>query len=193
MANFLKAFQETIGVGDQKGDEGGFKLHRVKGDSGGDTFAGIAKNYHPNWPGWALVYAGKGESQECEQLVIDFYKQKFWDDMLGDKIIHQEVAETIFNFGMNSSIENSVRYAQFCLDCVPDGKLGPITLKSINDLKDLEVELFVSQHTLMRIGHRLKRIIQNRSQKKFIGGWLKRDLRMLDDFINVNQYFGIRQ
>lgn len=192
MADFLKAFRETIGIGEQKGDEGGYNLHRVKGDSGGDTFAGIAKNYHPDWPGWALVYAGKGDTPEGRRLVIDFYKETFWADMLGDKIIHQEVAETIFNFGMNSSIENSVRYAQFCLDCVPDGDLGPITLKAINDLKGLEVELFVCQHVLMRIGHRLKRINQNRSQKKFISGWIKRDLRMLDDYININQYFGIR-
>ncbi len=188
MADFMRAYIETIG------DEGGFKLHNVSGDAGGDTFAGIAYNYHPDWQGWPLVYAGKGQTQEqeCKELVREFYKTKFWDDMRGDEIEHQAIAETIYNFGMNSSIKKSVMYAQYCLDCEPDGDLGPITLSAINRLSGLEIELFVCQHTLMRVGHRLKRIRQNRSQKKFISGWLKRDLRMLDDYININQYFGIR-
>lgn len=186
MANFLKAYIETIG------DEGGFKLHNVSGDSGGDTFAGIAKNYHPNWPGWQFVYSGKGQTQDCKNLVRQFYKQTFWDDMRGDEIEHQAVAETIYNFGMNSSIKKSVMYAQYCLDCEPDGELGPITLSGINKLSGLEIELFVSQHTLMRIGHRLKRITQKRNQEKFIRGWLKRDLEEVSKYINVNQYFGVR-
>ena len=186
MADFFRAYIETIG------DEGGFKLHRVSGDAGGDTFAGIAKNYHPGWPGWSLVYAGKGQTEECKALVRQFYKTKFWDDMRGDEIKHQAVAETIYNFGMNSSIHNSVMYTQYCLDCVPDGDLGPVTLSAINRLSGLEIELFVSQHALMRVGHRLKRITQNRSQVKFIRGWLKRDLEEAERFININHYFGIR-
>ncbi|WP_287373623.1 glycosyl hydrolase 108 family protein [Prosthecochloris sp.] len=187
MAEFQKAYLETIG------DEGGFTLHNVSGDAGGDTFAGIAKNYHPEWSGWALVHAGKGQTEECREQVRAFYKSKYWDAMRGDEIEHQAVAETIYNFGMNSSIKKSLMYAQYCLDCEPDGEIGPITLGAINKMSREEIELFVSQHALMRIGHRLKRISQNRSQLKFIRGWLKRDLRMLDDFINVNQYFGIRQ
>ena len=186
MADFLKAYLETIG------DEGGFMLHNVSGDAGGDTFAGIAKNYHPEWPGWALVHAGKGQTEECREQVRAFYKSKFWDDMRGDEIKHQAVAETIYNFGMNSSIKKSVMYAQYCLDCEPDGDLGPITLGEINKMLRREIELFVSQHALMRIGHRLKRISQNRSQVKFIRGWLKRDLEEVERYINVNQYFGIR-
>ncbi len=186
MADFKSAYIETMG------DEGGFKLHNVRGDSGGETFAGIAKNYHPDWPGWALIYAGKGDSVECREMVRDFYKVKFWDAFRGDEIKHQAIADTIFNFGMNSSVANSVRYAQFCLDCMPDGDLGPITLGVINKLSELEVELFVSQHTLMRIGHRLKRITQRRDQVKFIRGWVKRDLEEVSRFINVNQYFGVR-
>ena len=30
-------------------------LHDVKGDKGGLTYKGIAKNYHPNWKGWGLI------------------------------------------------------------------------------------------------------------------------------------------
>ena len=36
-------------------DEGGYVLHEVPGDTGGMTYAGIARNKNPQWNGWALV------------------------------------------------------------------------------------------------------------------------------------------
>jgi len=186
MADFMRECLETIE------DEGGYTLHKVAGDAGGETFAGIAKNYHPDWPGWELIYAGKADTRECRDLVHEFYKEKFWDPMKGDEICHQAVARTIYNFGMNSSVRNSVMYAQYCVDVIPDGIMGPVTLGALNALNGLEVELFVSQHALMRLGHRLKRITDRRGQVKFIRGWMKRDLEELERFININHYFGIK-
>ena len=52
MADFLQAFESMIR------NEGGYKLHSVEGDRGGMTYAGIARNFHPNWPGWAAIDAG---------------------------------------------------------------------------------------------------------------------------------------
>lgn len=31
----------------------------VPGDSGGETYAGIARNFFPNWRGWPLIDAAK--------------------------------------------------------------------------------------------------------------------------------------
>lgn len=45
MAEFTEAFEEMIR------NEGGYVLHNVAGDSGGDTYAGVARRYHPNWAG----------------------------------------------------------------------------------------------------------------------------------------------
>jgi len=39
MANFEPCFEKVIKL------EGGYKLHNVKGDKGGITYAGIARNY----------------------------------------------------------------------------------------------------------------------------------------------------
>lgn len=186
MADFLSAYRKTIEI-----DEGGFRLHDVPGDAGGKTFAGIAYNFNRNWPGWQYVFSGKGSSPECRRLVEKFYRDKYWRSLQGDAIRHQAIAEALFNFSMNSTISNSVRYVQYCLDCAPDGRLGPVTLDAINRLEGDAVELLLSQFVLMRIGHRVKRIRKDPSQLKFAGGWLLRDLRALDEFMNVAQFFGI--
>ena len=49
MAQFEPAFEQMIR------DEGGYVLHEVPGDTGGMTYAGIARNKNPQWNGWALV------------------------------------------------------------------------------------------------------------------------------------------
>ena len=40
-------------------DEGGYVLHKIEGDTGGQTYAGIARNKNPNWPGWGFVDRGE--------------------------------------------------------------------------------------------------------------------------------------
>ncbi len=45
MADFIPCFEQTLTL------EGGYKLHTVKGDRGGMTYAGISRVHHPNWPG----------------------------------------------------------------------------------------------------------------------------------------------
>ena len=49
MADFNLAFEKMIA------DEGGYVLHTIPGDTGGMTYAGIARNKNPNWPGWNLI------------------------------------------------------------------------------------------------------------------------------------------
>lgn len=56
MADFLQAYESMIR------NEGGYTLHTVAGDRGGMTYAGIARNFHPNWPGWALQAHAHGRS-----------------------------------------------------------------------------------------------------------------------------------
>ena len=56
MAQFEPAFEQMMQ------DEGGYVLHEVPGDTGGMTYAGIARNKNPQWPGWAgwrAVVAGR--------------------------------------------------------------------------------------------------------------------------------------
>ncbi|NDF50116.1 MAG: surface-binding protein, partial [Betaproteobacteria bacterium] len=53
MADFAPAYEAMIR------NEGGYVLHDVPGDRGGQTYAGIARNMNPRWPGWALIDRGQ--------------------------------------------------------------------------------------------------------------------------------------
>ena len=44
MADFEQAFSKTMGA------EGGYKLTDIKGDKGGQTYAGISRRFHPDFP-----------------------------------------------------------------------------------------------------------------------------------------------
>jgi lysozyme family protein len=47
MSDFEPAYQRT------RTNEGGYA--NVKNDRGGETYAGIARSRHPQWPGWTIV------------------------------------------------------------------------------------------------------------------------------------------
>jgi len=105
MANFEQAYDKMME------DEGGYVLHEVKGDRGGQTYAGIARKMHPNWEGWQHI-----DYQETPptQLVRDFYKTNFWDKIKGDDLTHDVIASSIFNFAVMLAFRcpsNLPRYA----------------------------------------------------------------------------------
>lgn len=189
MADLLKTLPRVIE------SEGGYKLHKVSGDKGGWTFAGISRNYHPDWWGWNLVDAGRYNTPECRKTVEDFYRKEFWTPVCGDDILSQVVAEAIFDFGMNTNPRRAIIFAQYCVDCTPDGDLGPVTLGALNKLKEgtLLEELFLSQFALMRIGYRCKRCDDDQVNKKFLHGWAERDIRVVDSVLNVTGFFGLNK
>ena len=104
MAQFEPAFEKMIQ------NEGGYVLHNVEGDRGGMTYAGIARNMHPKWEGWALIDRGEKDG-ELTALVRKFYRVNFWNVIKGDEIQSQDIAECIFDFGVNTGtgVAKSVR------------------------------------------------------------------------------------
>lgn len=188
MADLKQALFNVLLDEDRNYKTDGFKLHTVAGDSGGQTIAGIARNYHPEWIGWKLVDSGDRKSDALMTAIIAFYDVKFWSKIKGSELISQCLAEELFDFGMNSSPANSIKYAQVCVNCTPDGDLGPKTLEALNACN---TDGFKNKFALMRIGHRIRRCKQNATQKKFLVGWITRDLRSLSSDLNVLKYFGI--
>lgn len=169
MADFLQAFERAIVA------EGGYKLHTVAGDTGGTTYAGIARNKNPQWPGWA--YIDRGETPPTE-LVRDFYRAGWWAPIRGDEIASQDVAYTLYSFATNSSgygrPKIAVSLAQVVVGTTPDGVLGPKTLKAINAM---EPRLFLALYALARIARYRDIVMRDRSQGKFLLGWINRTLR----------------
>ena len=165
MANFLTAFESMIR------NEGGYKLHTVAGDRGGMTYAGIARNFHPRWPGWSAI--DQGEIPETE-LVRQFYQENFWAAIQGDWIIHQTVARSLFDFAVNAGVTTAVRLAQIVAGTTPDGKMGPKTVAALNAL---DPEKFVLSFALAKLARYRDIVNKDRTQQKFLLGWVNRTLK----------------
>lgn len=119
MAEFLKAYAPV------KQWEGGWC--DVPGDAGGETYAGIARNFFPDWRGWPLIDAAKRHSSFREgssafsrhlstlpglaDLVTDWYRVEWWERMrLGQ--FSQIVADELFEQAVNLGRGGSGRYVQ---------------------------------------------------------------------------------
>ena len=169
MADFTPAFKKMIH------NEGGYKLHKVKHDNGGTTYAGIAQAFHPKWAGWAILDKNPDDPALTE-LVYNFYKQNFWDRIKGDDIDNQAIAASIFDFAVNTGTKTAAKLAQVCIDATPDGIVGKRTIAALNDTDE---ELFVSNYAIAKIARYASIVNKNRTQNKFLLGWINRTLEGL--------------
>ena len=106
--------------------EGGYasrEYAQKMGDSGGETYLGIARNYNQSWEGWALIdawikihgtpdYNGKINSPEIYAAAERLTKIKYWDKLFLDQIKNQSLAEQICDFGFNSGLGLSAKIVQ---------------------------------------------------------------------------------
>jgi lysozyme family protein len=166
MADFLPAFEQMIK------DEGGYVLHEVQGDTGGATYAGIARNKNPHWNGWPYIDR-KEFGGPLTGMVRDFYKVEFWDKMRGDEIHQQEIANSIFNFGVNAGMGMAVKLAQLVVGATPDGGIGPKTVELLNQQNASD---FRKSYALTKIARYAEICNKNRTQSKFLLGWINRTM-----------------
>jgi lysozyme family protein len=166
MADFDPAFQKVLH------DEGGFKLTDIPGDRGGMTYAGIARNANPDWPGWNLV-DHKEFGEVLTDMVRKFYKFNFWDRIRGDDLKNQSVAENIFNFSVNTGLGVAAKLAQLIVGTAPDGAIGPATVEKLNAV---DAEAFKKAYALAKIARYADICNKNKTQSKFLLGWINRTL-----------------
>lgn len=164
MAEFLPAFERMIV------NEGGYVLHTVKDDRGGMTYAGIARAFHPNWPGWRVI--DQGETPPAD-LVRQFYRSNFWHPLRLDEVEHRDVAGNIFDFGVNAGLGTAAKLAQLVAGTTPDGKIGRKTIEALNAI---DPDLFVARYALAKIARYRDIVRKDRSQIKFLVGWVSRAL-----------------
>lgn len=189
MGDFLTSYKKAMKV------EGGYA--NDPDDSGGETWRGISRKNHPNWRGWEIVdrirlntwsNQSKFESllasnAELQTLVLDFYKEIFWDVMRLDDVKSQDVCDELFESGINLNHEVVVEFLQMALnatnrngrdypDIDEDGKMGPRTVAVLNEhprpaqvLKLLNCQQGVYYMNITR---------KRPSQEKFMTSWLSR-------------------
>ena len=164
MANFAEHIEKLI----EK--EGGYVDHTVKGDTGGQTFAGISRVHNPGWEGWKLLDRGQTPSPST---VHAFYKPRYWDVMRLDDIKGYSRADVLFSSCVLSGPRTATRLAQAAADATVDGSFGPNTVKAVNAVEE---ELFVLRFSMARIARFSRIVAKNRSQGKFLRGWINRVL-----------------
>lgn len=69
-----------------RSNEGGYR--NVTWDAGGETYKGIARNFHPGWEGWKLVDVYKKTHKlkngdiipdpVLDKMVVNFFQNNFW-------------------------------------------------------------------------------------------------------------------
>lgn len=165
MADFSPAFERMIR------NEGGYKLTDIKGDKGGQTYAGIARTRWPAWHGWTFV--DRGETPPTS-LVRDFYRVNFWDKVHGDDLVHQGTAESLFDFAVNAGASTAIKLAQIVAGVTSDGVLGPVSLSAINRLQD---DYFRPHYAMAKLARYRDIVTKDRSQMKFLLGWINRTLK----------------
>lgn len=142
--------------------EGGWS--NVEGDRGGETYAGIARNFWPGWPGWKTIDGAKQHTSfrsgarafsrhldgipGLRDMVEDWYRTEWWDRMsLGTlpQTLADELFEQAVNLGRGGAVRslqrlcNALNYDKsgkraLFPDLAEDGALGNKTLSAMADI-----------------------------------------------------------
>lgn len=188
MADYELAFEKALI------NEGTYSNHSA--DRGGETYKGIARKFHANWLGWKVVDKARQKSgfpksldknSELHNHVKILYREQYWSPINGDNIPNQEIAEEIFDTGVNMGIRRSARFLQESInllnknekiqaDLIIDGAIGKNTIKALDKtLKKDKSNRYVMLLLNLFQGMRYISILQaNPSQEVFTRGWLNR-------------------
>lgn len=186
ISDFDVIFEKTMG------HEGGYSNDPV--DRGGETYKGIARNYHPSWEGWKIIDNTKKSPKfplnlksinELDILVKKFYKSTFFDVFMGDNMPHA-LAEEMFDTGVNMGVGRAVKFLQKALnvlnknqsfypDIVEDGAFGPNTynvlMKAVNNGLLSHIVKIIN---ILQGMHYIEYATKSPTQERFMKGWLNR-------------------
>ena len=192
MANFKLAYEKTMG------HEGGYA--KDPHDVGGETYKGIARNFHPRWEGWGVIDAAKSGPRnfpDCltlpeydelnNEIVPQFYKEKYWDVFWGDGMKSQLIADELFDTGVNMGTQRAILFLQRSLNIlihrkgvvtvdilIEDGIFGNNTFTALNNMDERYTKVLFNLLNLMQGNHYMNYIQKDYRQAKFLVGWLKR-------------------
>jgi len=189
MANFKISYNITLG------HEGGYSNDPV--DAGGETYKGITKRYEPDWDGWGVIEQHRSDSNfpKCldslmllQEKVMVVYKRKYWDIFWGDRIDNQDVANEMFDTGVNMGTNRSIKFLQKSLnllnrnqknwnDIGEDGVIGNNTLNTLDNFLNnykRDIKYLLKMMNLFQGMHYINYMGKSSKQERFARGWLNR-------------------
>jgi len=170
-------------------NEGGYANN--PSDTGGETYAGIARNHWPKWDGWSLIDRIKetfGKSPSIinkyakldiflKDFISQFYKKNFWDVLKLDLVNDQQLANSVYDFGVNSGTSRSAKFLQqsiistYSLPIFADSQIGNKTLSALNN-PPVEPKIIYNEFNRRR--EQFYRSIAVGNQAQFLKSWLSR-------------------
>jgi lysozyme family protein len=174
MAQFQEAFDKVMK------NEGGYVNDPQ--DPGGETYKGIARSRNSKWEGWIRVDLCKGQKgfpanlerdTVLQQQITRFYETNYWDAISADKIETQQVAETMFDFGVNAGVKASAMLAQQVVEVAVDGVIGPKTIEKLNAF---DADHFLAAFTVLKIARYVSIVKRRPESRKYFYGWVCRAL-----------------
>jgi len=184
MADFMKAFKKTDAIEGKYSDD--------KDDAGGETYRGISRVYNPNWTGWVLIdqYKGTPSFPSCldfdntlSSLVIDFYKEKYWDvNKLDNPVFTQKLGDEMYDSGVNLGtgriaeiLQKSLNYLnrneKLFTSLKVDGKIGTNTFNALKIVMPKDEEVLLKIINVLQGMRYLDYTDRKPTQKKYIRGW----------------------
>lgn len=170
MAQFDIAYRKYI-----LPNEGGYA--NVATDKGGETYAGIARNFFPNWQGWTYIDFVKRTDGPIKhnakfpsiQWMVDQFYRDWWNEKRFGEINSQEVANLLFDYNIHSST-HAIKAIQQLVGVTADGAMGPKTIAAINKADPAKL------HDALKEQRRqfLDTLSKKPGQEIFREGWLAR-------------------
>lgn len=158
-------------------------------DNGKETYAGIARKFWPKWDGWLAIdkikkqygtsakvinsYASK--NVQLTESISEFYKTNFWDTMNLDDVRDQQLANTVYDYAVNSGTHRAATTLQTAVNdtglvkLTVDGKIG---VKSIDAVNKFNPAILYTNYNSRR--ETFYRSIAKGNQTQFLKSWLNR-------------------
>lgn len=177
--------------------EGGFANH--PNDPGGATYLGITLY---NWQTYGRDLDGDGDIDVNDLKAIskkdatDFYRAQFWNVLKADQLKSQELANQVFDHGVNAGTSRAAKMLQYTLNqkfgknLAVDGVIGAKTIAAANSVdpqtltdyyRGLREHYYRYRANDLPINHPLAnfftqslKISPSNKASVFLRGWLKR-------------------
>ncbi len=188
MANFTSAHAITAH------NEGGYANNPA--DTGGETYAGIARNFNPQWCGWATIDRVTKQTQVVPKInkilaadrtlqrdVHTFYEANYWRANRLGELNNQAIADKLYDIGVNMGVDRASRMLQEALnlsnqngrlypDIDVDGITGNTTITTTNRHPNPNLLLLVLD--ALQGERYLDNMRNNSTQELFANAWFNR-------------------
>jgi lysozyme family protein len=170
----------------------------VPGDSGGETYRGIARNDQPRWNGWAIIDGVKANmikqpaygtpayrnwvaylnkqlagSPLLQKAVATFYQANFWKPTWDQ--LDKRVAAKVFDISVNCGATWGPKILQRAAGVKDDGVVGAATILAANHA---DADLLLAAMVKALGAHYDQIVAANPRDQKFAAGWDARAARL---------------